>query len=162
MENAPNTTKQSWFKRHKILSTIGGVILLFVILSAIGGNPDVQESVQTAEVDRDEAQVATLSVSAVELSEAYDANTVAADSEYKDKIVEINGVVDTIGKDILDDPYITLEGRINSLFGVQCMFSKGSQEQLATISSGQEITLKGRVSGELIGNVLVKGCSIVS
>lgn len=101
-------------------------------------------------------------VSAVQLSREYDDNKVAADAKYEDKIVEVSGIVNDIGKDILDDPYVTLEGISTSLFGIQCMFPRGDESQLASLSKGQSITLQGRVSGELVGNVILRGCSIVN
>ncbi len=153
--------KKNWFRRHYILSGLGGIFLLFVILGAIGSNENVQVASEQREQQKNEAQVAEMKVSATEISRAYDNNKVAADAKYKDKILEVSGIVDSIGKDILDDPYITLKGREYSLFGVQCMFSRASEGELAQVSKGQSITLKGKVSGELIGNVLVRGCTIV-
>lgn len=153
--------KKNWFRRHYILSGIGGVFLLFIILGMIGSDPDVQVASENREQEKNEAQVAEIKVTAVELSQAYDNNKVSADVKYKDKIVEVSGIVDSIGKDILNDPYVTLKGRATSLFGVQCMFSRASEGELANLSKGQSITLKGRVDGELIGNVLVRGCTIV-
>lgn len=102
-----------------------------------------------------------IKVSARELSQAYKDNKVAADAKYKDKVVEMIGIVDNIGKDILDTPYVILGGSTASIFGIQCMFSKANEPQLATLSKGQSITLKGRVDGELIGNVVVRDCTIV-
>lgn len=154
--------KKNWFRRHYILSGVGGLFLLFIILGAIGSDPDVQVASEQREQTKNEAQVAEMKVTAVELSQAYDNNKVAADTKYKDKVVEVSGIVDSIGKDILDDPYVTLKGRSTSLFGVQCMFSRASEGELANLSKGQSITLKGRVDGELIGNVLVRGCTIIN
>jgi len=153
--------KKNWFRRHYILSGIGGLFLLFIILGMIGSDPDVQVASEQREQTKNESQVAEIKVSATELSQAYDNNKVAADAKYKDKILEISGIIDSIGKDILDDPYVTLKGREYSLFGIQCMFSRASEGELAQLSKGQSITLKGKVSNELIGNVLVRGCTIV-
>ncbi len=101
-------------------------------------------------------------VSAIRLMNAYKENEVAADSQYKGHLVEVHGTIDTIGKDILDTPYVSLKASYNQYdFGtVQCMFDKNSQSQLASLSKGTEITLHGRVSGKL-GNVIVRDCSIV-
>lgn len=139
------------------------IIVLFIIVGSggssstptqvgNGGNTNTAPAAQPEEV---------IKITAVKLSEEYDANKVAADAKYKDKLLEVSGTIDTIGKDILDTPYVTLQGRQYSLFGLQCMFAKSDEAELATLGKGQTITLQGRVSGELIGNVLAKSCKIV-
>ncbi len=105
--------------------------------------------------------VEAIKVTALELSNAYKANEVAADAKYKNKQVEITGTVESIGKDILDTPYIALESYQYAIIDkVQCMFSKSDEPQLATVSKGQKIILSGEVSGKF-GNIIVKGCAIV-
>mgnify|MGYP001145942510 CR=1 FL=1 len=98
-----------------------------------------------------------ITVTARELCSAYEANEIAADAEYEGKIVKVSGVVDSIGKDILDTPYITLEG--GKIFGgVQCMFDEKYEPQLAQLAKGERVTVQGRCSGYLIGTVLIRDC----
>ena len=101
-----------------------------------------------------------IKISAVQLSKEYDANKVAADQKYEDKTLEVPGIIDDIGKDILGKPYIILKGKGDLLFGIQCMFNPEDENKLANLSKGQAITVKCLMLGELIGNVILKDCVI--
>lgn len=98
-----------------------------------------------------------LQVSAETLMSDYESNEVAADGKYKNKNIRVSGVIDNIGKDILDTPYVTLKTNKN-LFSVQCMFDNSSEAVLATLRKDQELTMVGQVSGKL-GNIILKDCS---
>lgn len=160
METTQTVGKKKFYKRWWFW--VLAVIVLFIIIGSSGSSSTptqvANNNSNTAPVTQPEE---TIKITAVKLSEEYDANKVAADAKYKDKLLEVSGTIDSIGKDILDTPYVTLQGRQYSLFGLQCMFAKSDEAELATLSKGQSIVLQGRVSGELIGNVLAKGCKIV-
>ena len=148
---------RNWFLRHKIIS----VVLIFFVLVIIGGSSGENNKQTNTNVQnnlKQEQEEVTVEVTAIKLSEEYDANKVAADAKYKDKRLKVTGIIDGIGKDILDDPYVTLEGMPNRLFGVQCMFSKSKEQELINLKKGQEITLTGKMSGEMIGNVVLREC----
>lgn len=105
-------------------------------------------------------QPATIGVTASNLYSEYEANEVAADQKYEDKILLIRGVILSIGKDILDRPYVVLGGHGEyETWGVQCMFD--DEDVVAKFNKGQVITIKGKCSGYLI-NVLIEGCSLHS
>lgn len=162
MDTTQAVGKKKFYKRWWFW--VLAVIVLFILIGSsdspstptqVGNNSNIN----TAPAAQPEEAI---KITSVKLSEEYNANKVAADAKYKDKLLEVSGIIDTIGKDILDTPYVTLQGRQYSLFGLQCMFAKSDETELATLSKGQSITLQGRVSGELIGNVLAKGCRIVN
>ncbi len=138
------------------------VVIIFVlgVIGSIGDSskPMVANSPTPVATEQPKA---VIKVTALALSTAYKDNEVAADAKYKGQTVEITGTVDTIGKDILDTPYIALATTQYAIIDrVQCMFSKSDETQLATVSKGQNITLRGEVSGNS-GNIIVNGCSIV-
>ena len=95
------------------------------------------------------------------LYNAYTNNQVAADAKYKGNIVEITGVINSIGKDIFGNPFVALNVGEYSELGIQCTFSQADESQLTSLSSGQSITLEGIVSGETITIVGLDGCSVV-
>ena len=101
--------------------------------------------------------VVGIPVAAEALTAAYEANEVDADDRFKGRILEVSGVVDSIGKDLLDDPYVTLEGA--RFRRAQALFTKGDEPKLARLRKGQELTVKCRCDG-LFGNVVLKACSI--
>ena len=111
--------------------------------------------------DKSETVLAVIHINVFELRAEYEENEVAADEKFEDKIIYVNGVIDNIGKDVLDTPYITLDDGtiINS---VQCMFEKTDESIVADLKMGQEVTVRGECAGEIIfGNILLRGSSIL-
>ena len=141
------------------------IFLIIVLLAIVGGLSSKNNPTQTsstsnsAPVETVQQPVEAIKVTAIKLSEDYKANEVSADAKYKGKFVEVSGIIDNIAKDILDTPYVTLKTDTYSIVGIQCMFDKNSESQLATLSKGQSITLQGEVSGKMM-NVLIRGCII--
>jgi hypothetical protein len=169
MDTANKEVRKNWFRRHYILSTIGGIFILLMIIGSIGGSKTPSStSLATGESNTSnpnpqpvQPAQSAIKVTAVDLGGAYKANEVAADAKYKGNLVQVSGIVNTIGKDITSTPYITLKIDEYGISSVQCMFSKDSENQLAQISKDTSITLQGTVSGYTIGNVLVRDCQIV-
>ncbi len=154
-------------KLHLSLSRGVTVVVVLALLGVMGAFvPKTTSPPSTATNSQNSTSqpapvVEAIKVTALELSNAYKANEVAADAKYKNKQVEITGTVESIGKDVLDTPYIALESYQYAIIDkVQCMFSKSDEPQLATVSKGQKIILSGEVSGKF-GNIIVKGCAIV-
>lgn len=100
-------------------------------------------------------------VSADELLEAYQANTVAADGKYGDKKLKITGTVTSIGKDIADRAYIVLNNEYDkyAIAGVQCFFDSAQEDSLASLKEGDKVTVIGTCDDYLI-NVSVKNCEL--
>ncbi len=88
----------------------------------------------------------------------FDANKVGAEAKYKDKVVTITGSIHDIGKDVMDTSYLVIGG--NGLDGVQCMLPEGQEATIGKLSKGQVVTVKGKVNGQPLGNVLVNDCSL--
>ncbi len=128
-----------------------GVLAIFIILG--GGSLDTDG-------DAEKISVATPDyvLSANKLFKEYDKNSVAADAKYEDKIVVVSGTIQSIGKDITDTAYLVIGGS-GFLDGVQCTLPRGQEGLVARVSKGQYVTLKGKVSGQIMGNVLVNNCS---
>ncbi|MFA6270222.1 MAG: hypothetical protein WC657_03380 [Candidatus Paceibacterota bacterium] len=162
----PPANKYLKEKMHISLSKGVKIVLVLILLGVAGsqvGEKAKTEAVQTVSQTTEKVEeVAELpKITAKQIVDDYKANEVSADAKYKGKEFEISGVVETIGKDIMDTPYIALESYEYAIIDkVQCMFSKGSEAELAAVSKEQKITLKGEISGKL-GNILVKRCEIV-
>lgn len=139
---------------------IGAFFLFVILIASSPSNPTepVSQVSPTESESEEEISIPPIKISALQLSEEYNANKIAADQKYKDRILEVSGVINSIDKDILNTPYITLRGQEFSLFGVQCMFDKSQEDKLAKLIKGQSITITGKVSGELIGNIILRNC----
>lgn len=99
-----------------------------------------------------------IEITAQELCSAYKTNEAEADAKYRGKTLKVTGVVDSIGEDILHNPYIRLtSGGKHQVWGVRCAFSKKCEPELAQLTIGQTVTVLGKCDGRLI-NVLMKDC----
>lgn len=155
--------KRKWGLGKKIALGIGGLIILLIIIGSLGNGAEDSKEAQTDQSTSNEQSQPEeiVKVSAVQLSKAYDENKVAADAKYEGKKLEISGVISDIGKDITGTPYVVLKGVEYKLFGVQCMFPRAKEAALINLTKGQSLTVQGKLSGELIGNVVVRDCEIV-
>lgn len=157
-------SKKKFYKKWWFWAII--VIVLYVIGSSAGnkgdnGQPAAQEPAKQEAQQTKPVEEAAIKVTASQLYSDYEANEVAADAKYKDKKVEITGTISSIGKDLMDTPYVVLVVSPNNpVFSVQCMFDKSEQSKLASLSKDSKIVLSGKVSSKL-GNVIVRDCSIV-
>lgn len=104
----------------------------------------------------------TIDVKAVDLAAAYKDNEVAADGQYKDRNLVISGRVATIGKDILDSPYVTFATDPSNPYmeNVQCLFGSGDQAALASLYKGEWVRIEGRCAGKSLINVLIRDCRL--
>ncbi len=164
----------SFIKRKAHISLSGGlrvasVIILLIIAGVTlsqGSDTSVAASgsgTTAAAANQPAASAqAPMQVTADTLYSAYNQNQVAADAKYKGNLVEVTGVIGSIGKDILNNPYVTLNTGEYSLPSVQCMFSQADESKLTSLSSGQRITLEGTVSGETLTLVEVDGCTVAN
>ncbi len=162
METNTPVVKKPFYKKKWVWAV--AVVLLIIIGSSGDSSQTTKTATDTPEAEKVEvAEVAevALEVTATKLIADYKANEISADSTYKDKQVKVTGVVGSIAKDILDNPYVTLTDETQyGIESVQCYFSKADQANLANVTKDTRITLQGRVSGKSLTNVLVKECSI--
>ena len=101
-----------------------------------------------------------ISVTAQELCSAYQDDEAAADEQYKDKILEVTGIVESVGRDREDNPYVVLTGGGMSE-GVRCWFSARDIDQVLDLRITREATIRGKCHGYALFTVLVDGCSVV-
>ena len=135
-------------KRH-IASLV--TLLVFSVL-AIGSTESEEDTKKV------QSKTPSYTLSADQLYREYESNEVAADKKYKGKIVIVYGEIQDIGKDIMDEPYIVIGGE-GFLDGVQCSFTKSQESSVASLSKGQDVKVKGEVSGKM-GNVQIKNSSL--
>ena len=97
-----------------------------------------------------------LKVTSKTLYKEYNNNEIAADDKYKGKIIQVRGTIRDIGKDIMDEAYISLIG--DDFFGdVQCFFPDKSY--LLNLKKGQRVNVIGYCDG-LFMNIILQNCII--
>lgn len=147
------------------LTLVAIAVFIGVAINAGGGLAETERIGREAHLAREEKAAAAeaasaLTISAVALIREYDSNEIAADQRYKGKKLVVEGVVDDIGKDVLDTMYVTLAGPEDSFRSVQCFFSDGHENTLAQLGRGQYLRAIGRCDG-VFGNVLLKDCRLL-
>lgn len=110
----------------------------------------------------EELHATAVQTTGIQIYKDYQENEIAADAKYKDKMVIITGKIDNIGKDITDEPYITLEnGEKYAISHAQCYFKdKGQIEKASQLQKGQSVKIIGKGSGAF-GNYFIKDCFIL-
>ena len=161
-------------KKGGLLKKIAIGFIALVVLGAVFGSKEDTPSpststsstantqTATSQIESTEPEITYIQISATDLLDAYDANGVAADELYKGQLVEITGTIGSIDKDVFDTAYITLENSNNkySILSVQCYFDDDHLSQLASLSVGDTITIRGVCDGHSL-NVMVKKCELV-
>lgn len=155
----PPEGKRGSSKTKGCLIALAVIVLLVIIVSKLDKTPSPKtaETIRTPDSTQ-EPQKPQVIVEADYLRLEYEENEVAADNKYKGSVIVVTGSIRDIGKDILDDAYVVIGGS-GFMDGVQCMFQKNNQAIVATLSKGQEVRIRGKVSGKL-GNILLRDCHL--
>ena len=176
----PNCGKDSrcFVSRHKVLTVIGGLVIIGVLGSITGGNSNnkisdnKQTSVSVENSDSKQTSASNensnkkqmepeLNISATELINAYKENEIKADKMYKGKIVEVNGIVDAIDSGIDDKAIVRLsDGDEFSFDNVQCCIDDENQDKACELKKGENVTIIGKADGEIAGQPCIKNCKI--
>ena len=118
-----------------------------------------QERQEKQEFERVQQEVDLIYVSANDLMQDCTDNKIAAEMKYKGKVLVVNGIIQSMGNDVFGDmPHVKLKtGHIIAC--VHCSFRERDRENLATLQTGQNITIRGMVDS-IAGDVWLKNCSI--
>jgi hypothetical protein len=98
---------------------------------------------------------APVSVTAMELFSAYDANEVAADTAYKGKTLRVSGKVAGIDKDFTDTVIVKLQTS-NQFMDV--MAYDVAPDVAGNLRKGQALTLTCRGEGRVMGSPVLRRC----
>ena len=96
------------------------------------------------------------SISAKDLYNFYDVNEVAADEKFKGKRFVVYGEINSIHKNIADQPSVTLKA--GTLSYVDCRFPKEQSSQLVSLQKGQMIAIEGTCNGKMVTSVFLHDC----
>lgn len=119
-----------------------------------------KEEKEEKEKEKEETEDVII-ISATDLYNAFDNNAISAEEKYKGKTVQVTGVVGTIDEDIWGSPYVRLNADEFGISSVSCYFPKKDKSNLASINSGETVTVEG-VCGEMgFMDVDVKNCSLI-
>lgn len=156
-----------WFllrQGHSTTSRVIGFVwlALMVVAMASGDRPSSKPAPASSSQSQPAKVVAPveplLEVSAQQLAQAYDRNTVAADQQFKGKAFKVTGVVDSINTDLFGNPYVTLRGGVNQFMEPQFELDDAHANYAAGLQSGMRISLICTGSGDVAKTPMSKGC----
>jgi hypothetical protein len=98
-----------------------------------------------------------LEVSAADLFAAYEANEVAADNQYKGKLLAVTGTVAGINKDFTDEVYVEI-GTSNQFMSIQ---ARGIDPAVAAgLQKGTKVTVVCEGAGLMVGSPILNECAV--
>jgi len=140
---------------NKVLIVIIG-ILFFISTDEMSSTVDNQGQVIAK---KESGKIQYTKVTADDLCSEYESNEIAADKKFKDKNLELTGIITSIDSDFSDDAVVHLKcGGEHSFESVSCSFL--STDEAATLKKGSKITLLGKSTGEVMGSPMVKNCKV--
>lgn len=157
-----------WFLLRQGHSTTSRVIgfawlALMVVAMASGDRPSSKSAPDSSGQSQPAKVVAPveplLEVSAQQLAQAYDRNTVAADQQFKGKTFKVTGVVDSINTDLFGNPYVTLRGGVNQFMEPQFKLDGAHANYAAGLQSGMRVSLICIGGGDVAKTPMSKDCT---
>ncbi len=137
---------------------VGGIILLSVCGRLAGGGRSNSPSATTASPMAPAARTAAVEVDARRLWQDYDANEVAADNQYKGRILKVRGTVASIDKNFRDDIVLHLASP-NEFMSTMATMQKSQAAQAAALSKGERVVLICEGKGRVIGSPSLHDCT---
>ncbi len=123
------------------------LILLVVVLGC--GKLETSQQTTTPSVNE-----TPIEVQASALTKAYDANEIAADGQYKGKLLSVSGTVTGISE-TFGTLQVDLEGHKDKagigFITVKCTFNEKEKQSIAALVKGSNATLIGRGDGMTAG-----------
>lgn len=156
-----------WFllrKGHSTASRVIGFAWLALFLFGLAGSERAgTQSVAPASSQSQPAKSVAPAeplpeVSAQQLAQAYDRNTVAADQQFKGKRFKVSGVVDSINTDLFGKPYVTLRGGVNQFMQPQFKLDSAHVNYAANLQQGMRITLECKGRGDVAKTPMSDEC----
>lgn len=137
----------------------GGIILLIIIVIAAlsgGGSNEESSTSPSSETKVEEVKEAT-KITASELADAFDENQVAAESKWKDQLVEFSAEITNITDTGLT--FGSVATKDFSMTQISCRIK--DKNQVMSLKNGQTVTVRGVVGTQSIGVIDLKECVIV-
>lgn len=95
-----------------------------------------------------------ISVTTWDLHNDFERNAIAAEKKYGEAIVQVEGFIIDIGRDMHGNAYVLFSNK------VQCFFDEADADSLAVLSTGRNVTIVGIVVGKFV-NVQLAKCKLM-
>ena len=118
---------------------------------------EAQAKAEAAKQEADSLPVVT----AAAMVKAYEANTVAADQQFKGKKFKVSGTVSDINTDIMGAPYLVLQSGSNPFNSPHFSFDKDASAQLAKVTKGAKVTMICTGKGDIAKTPMSENCTLL-
>ena len=99
-----------------------------------------------------------IEIDAKDLNAEYEENKVAADAEYKGKVLRVSGVISRIGHTLHGERYVNLKTEFNY---IRCYWSKKHKRDFTAMKRGKEVEIECECAGKVGGGVVLNDCLLV-
>lgn len=143
--------------KKKILLIIGVIIIGLIVLAVIGGSGTKKSSQPTTTTTDSKVTQTPETISVRDLADDFDANQVAAEAKWKDKLVEFSAEISNI-----TDTGISFSRIATKQFSttqISCRIQ--DKQQLLPLKNGQTVTVRGVVGTQTIGVIDLSKCEVV-
>ena len=130
-------------------------LLALIIFIAIVGCGICNRS----ETKKNEQQDPEVIVTAETLIKDYRENEVSADDKYRNKILEVTGVVSQVKKESLSRVIVILQ-KPKTYWGVKCQLKKEYKDEAGDLRAGDKITVIGKCTGLKYRSPYLRNCRI--
>lgn len=143
----------------KVLKWGGIAFIALIVIMAIAGagssskDKSTNTSQQQEQVQAKDPEI----IEASTLADAFDANQVAAESEWKGKYVQFSAEITNITDSGLS--FSKAATKQFSMAQISCKIK--DKQQLLSVKNGETVTVKGTVGGQTIGVIDFSDCEIV-
>ena len=100
-----------------------------------------------------------IQVSALELYDTYHTNEVSVDATYKDELLEVGGLVTSINRDFMGQPYLLLLAK-DEFSNVHSTFPMSAEVSVSRKAKGDFVTLRCRGTGMILGSPVLNDCAL--
>jgi hypothetical protein len=153
--------RRKWYERKRVILPVGALVLLMAGGLLFGGDP-TPESGFTAgatpsapAASKAPAAPKPIVVKAAAFADEFDANQVAAEAKYKDKIVRTTAKISNI-----NDGRVALDPGQAELSLTQLSCTDVPDDALLKLKKGATVTITGKVTGQTIGVITFEDCTV--
>jgi hypothetical protein len=95
-----------------------------------------------------------------DIQASYEANSVRADSDFKNKRIKLTGTIDDINTDLFGNPYLSMRNPKNLFARPQLKFDKSSISILKSFDKGRYVMLVCTGSGDVLKTAIFTDCQL--
>jgi tRNA_anti-like len=151
---------------------LGSLFTLGLVGSWISPPPKVQAAQAAPAIQGAQVNVAPVAkavkppvllpaYTALDIQQAYEANTVAADMKFKGQRFEVSGTIKDINTNAFGEPYLMLKAGNNDFSSPHFNFEKQHLMALSVLKKGQKVKLICEGSGDVMKVPTNKNCQLL-